>query len=221
MPEINDVTIKFIGSPSIRSVFTGLPEPIIPQSPPVTSNIGLPIVDIPGCVEYNPNGPGLLKDDSNGTYTICDANIPSFNPIQYTPNEMIMTGPPEYIPKLEDTSDSDVDELPSQLPNQVKPPVPNIPIVEENKEETVELIEEPTFVEKYLPAPEEVTTTVTIAVAAASAAVFGKPIAELLLKLIKPTVKKVINKISKIRGKKKPILSVLERRQLQRALRKE
>jgi len=55
-----------------------------------------------------------------------------------------------------------------------------------------------------------------IATAAAMAAVFGKPIAEFLLKLVKPAVKKVIDKINKARGKEAPILSVFERRQLQR-----
>jgi len=214
MPEIRDVRIgeiKDIGVPPVRDIFTGLPV-AIPQSPPVTVTIGSPIVDIPGCVEYNPNGPGLVKDDPNGTYTLCDGQVPSFDPIDYEPEGMVMTGPPEPVPEV----DGNVPEIPETpvIPEINKTPVPIIK--EEPKKEVVEVPEEPTWVEEYLPSPQEVSTTVTIAVAAAGAAVFGKPIAEFLLKLIKPAVKKIIDKINKARGKHPPILSVFERRQLQR-----
>ena len=66
----------------------------------------------------------------------------------------------------------------------------------------------------------QVTTTVIIAATAASAAVFGKPIADFLLKLIKPTVRKVIQKVKDKVGVTPEVLSVRERRQLQRDLRK-
>ena len=221
MPQINNVEIREIQDiqiPPVNSIFTGLPI-ALPQSPPVTVTIGSPIVNIPGCVEYNPNGPGVIKDDPNGTYTICDATVPSFNPIEYDPDEMVMTGPPEPEPEYEGIkSDNEISDIP-QTPT---PQVPQIPTVEikKEKEKTVEIVEEPTFVEKYLPSAEEVSTTVTIAVAAASAAVFGKPLAELLLKLIKPLVKKVVQKAKDKIGVKEEVLSVAERRQLQRDLRK-
>ena len=214
MPEIRDVRIgeiKDIGAPPVRDIFTGLPV-AIPQSPPVTVTIGSPIVDIPGCVEYNPNGPGLVKDDPSGTYTLCDGQVPSFDPIDYEPEGMVMTGPPEPVPEV----DGNVPEIPETpvIPKINKTPVPII--TEEPKKEVVEVPEEPTWVEEYLPSAQEVSTTVMIATAAAMSAVFGKPIAELLLKLVKPVVKKVVDKINKARGKEAPILSVFERRQLQR-----
>ena len=217
MSEIRDVKvepIKEIGIPPVKSIFTGLPVKV-PQSPPVTVTIGSPIVDMPGCVEYNPNGPGLVKDDPNGTYTLCDGNIPSFNPIEYEPDGMIMTGPPEPVPKLDETAP----EVPDTSVVQQVPQIPASTVVPEPKNEVVEVQEEPTFVEKYLPTAEEVTTTVTIATAAAAAAVFGKPLAELILKLIKPAVKKVVQKVKNKLGKEGPILSVTERRQLQRRMR--
>ena len=218
MPEIRDVKINEIGIPPVRSIFTGLPEPVITNvSPPVTVTIGTPIVNVPGCVEYNPNGPGV-DNDSNGNRVICDATVPSFNPIEYEPDGMVMTGPPEPVPSY----DGDTPEIPViptlDIPSGA-PPVTAI-VKKEEKEEPVEVIEEPSFVEKYLPSAQEVSTTVTIAVAAATAAVLGKPLAELLLKLIKPLVKKVVQKAKDKIGVKAEVLSVAERRQLQRDLRK-
>lgn len=221
MPDIRDVKvepIREIGIPPVRSIFTGLPEPVITDvSPPVTVTIGTPIVNVPGCVEYNPNGPGV-DNDPNGNRVICDATIPSFNPIDYDPDEMVMTGPPEPVPSYE----GETPEIPVTPTLDIPPGAPPVTAIVEKKEEekAIEVVEEPTFVEKYLPSAEEVSTTVTIAVAAATAAVFGKPLAEFLLKLIKPLVKKVIKKAKDKIGVKAEVLSVEERRQLQRDLRK-
>jgi hypothetical protein len=55
-----------------------------------------------------------------------------------------------------------------------------------------------------------------IAVAATTAALVAKPLSEILLKLVKPTIKKVMKKISTIRGVPPKILSVQERRNIQR-----
>ena len=224
MPEIRNVNVRIdsireIGIPPVRSVFTGLPEPIIKDVPiPVTVTIGTPIVNVPGCVEVNLDD---AINDPNGNVTFCDGDVPSFNPPDYDPNQMTLTGPPEPLaeaPKL-DLEPPKTPELPE---TPIKTPQPTVPIVtaEEEKEEAIEIVEEPTFVEQYLPSAEEVTTTVTIAVAAATAAVFGKPLAELLLKLIKPVVKKVIKKLKDKVGSTEEVLSVAERRQLQRDLRK-
>ena len=224
MPEIRNVNVRIdsireIGIPPVRSVFTGLPEPIVKDVPvPVTVTIGTPIVNVPGCVEVNLDD---AINDPNGNVTFCDGNVPSFNPPDYDPNQMTLTGPPEPLaeaPKL-DLEPPKTPELPE---TPIKTPQPTVPIVtaEEEKEEAIEIVEEPTFVEQYLPSAEEVTTTVTIAVAAATAAVFGKPLAELLLKLIKPAVKKVIKKLKDKVGSTEEVLSVSERRQLQRDLRK-
>lgn len=234
MPQINDVRIEEISAadiPPIRSIFTG-PPISLPNSPPVTLTIGTPIVDVPGCVEANLNGPGLVKDDPNGNVVFCDGQVPSFNPINYDPEEDVkLTGPPEAIvPKL---------DLEGKIPKTPQVFIPKTPentitsceIDEEyneqlkrcekkNNEENVEIKEELTFVEQYLPSANEVITTVTVAVAAATAAVFGKPLAELLLRTIKPLVEKVVQKAKNKVGYKEVVLSVSERRKLQRDLRK-
>ena len=61
-----------------------------------------------------------------------------------------------------------------------------------------------------------VTTTASIAVVATTSALLAKPLADLLLKVVKPTVKKVIKKIAVLRGKKTQTESVFERRQEQK-----
>ena len=182
-----------------------------------------PIIDIPGCVETHPDGPGLIDKDSSGVMTLCDGQVPSFNPIDYNPRQLVFTGPPTPTKGVK----TKTPEAPENVEVPYTPMLPkldtpeiSIPTEEKKEEETVEIIEEPGFVEKYLPTAEEVTTTVTIATAAAAAAVFGKPIAELILRLIKPAVKQVLNKIQKKLGKRGEILSTSQRRQLQRDLRK-
>jgi len=67
-----------------------------------------------------------------------------------------------------------------------------------------------------IPAPGMVVTTGGIAVIATSSALLAKPLADILLKVVKPTVKKVMKKIATIRGKTVPVLSIAERRQEQR-----
>jgi len=57
-----------------------------------------------------------------------------------------------------------------------------------------------------------------IAVIATSSALLAKPLADLLLKAVKPAVKKVMKKIATLRGKKPPILSVGERLAEQRQM---
>ena len=223
MPEIRNVQIgeiREINIPPVHSIFTGLPEPVINNTAPLTSGLSLPIIDIPGCVETHPDGPGLIDKDSSGVMTLCDGQVPSFNPIDYNPRQLVFTGPP--------TPTKGVKTKTPEAPENVEVPytpmlpkldTPEISIPKEEKKEEVIEIEEPGFVEKYLPTAEEVTTTVTIATAAA-AAVFGKPIAELILRLIKPAVKQVLNKVQNKLGKRGEILSTSQRRQLQRDLRK-
>ena len=70
-----------------------------------------------------------------------------------------------------------------------------------NKNICVALYEDIGIVEQYLPSPAIVTTTAVIASVAASSALLAKPLADLLLKVVKPAVKKVIGKVNAILGK--------------------
>ena len=56
-------------------------------------------------------------------------------------------------------------------------------------------------IEAFLPAPQLVTTTAVIAMVATGSALLAKPLADLLLKVVKPVVKKAIGTIQKKLGK--------------------
>lgn len=96
IPEIqtNGIVVRDISIPDIST--TVIPEPrySIPSAPPVTVNIGVPIVDMPGCVEAheqndNSEKSGILsEDDPKGVKTYCDAATPSFSPIDYDKEEL-------------------------------------------------------------------------------------------------------------------------------------
>ena len=79
-----------------------------------------------------------------------------------------------------------------------------------------ETLSVPDQVLQNIPSAGMVTTTASIAVVATSSALLAKPLADLLLKAVKPAVKKVMKKIAALRGKKIPPQSVLEKRQEQR-----
>ena len=100
-------------------------------------------------------------------------------------------------------------------PTPAAPEIPKKPVTAIVEEEPAPEPEIP-WQEKYLPTPEAATTTAAIAVVATTSALLAKPLADLLLKVIKPVVKKVITKAQKLIGKKVPIESVKDRRDQQR-----
>ena len=212
MAEIPDIGIRNV---EIRDVslpnWMTTPPQSIPPVAPVTQQVGVPIINIPGCVEAhidNDDGKNknLVGDDPDGARVFCDGNMPSYNPIDYTPENLTITRPAE-VPKVPTPPTPEV-----KAPEIPKAAAPTTAVVEEQPEPEPEI----PWTEKYLPAPEAATTTAAIAVVATTSALLAKPLADLLLKVIKPTVKKVIKKIAAIRGKKTPIESVKERRDQQR-----
>ena len=239
MAEIRDIDIRNVEIRNINIPNWMTNQPRLPSAPPVTVQVGVPVIDIPGCVEAhldNQQGTNdnLVEDDSDGAKVFCDGNMPSFNPIRYEPENMVIersapvpkVNPPEIpapeIPK--DTAPPKVEEKEVECP---PPNAPRIGDVAQNQKERVSgyelqngicvtLYEDIPWQAQYLPAPQVAATTAGIAVVATSSALLAKPLADLLLKVFKPVIKKVITKISKIRGKKVKIESLKERRDLQR-----
>ena len=245
MADIRDVDIRSVEVRDINIPSWMTTPPRIPSAPPVTVQVGVPVIDIPGCVEAhldNKKGTNdkLTEDDPDGARVFCDGNMPSFNPIDYNPEELKYEQPPPKPPVVRPPETPAPPEVPKNAAPEVKaqvvPPCPGpnalrVGDVAQNQKERVsgyelqtvdgELIcvtlwEDIPIVAQYLPTPQVASTTAAIAVTAASSALLAKPLADLLLKVIKPAVKKVIAKISKLRGKKVKIESLRERRDLQR-----
>ena len=175
---------------------------------PVTVQIGTPIVNMPGCVtahEKSGNNKNVVDDDPKGAKVFCDGQTPSFDPIQYEPENLTIekSAPVPNLPPAPDA------------PTPAAPEIPKKPVTAIVEEEPAPEPEIP-WQEKYLPTPEAATTTAAIAVVATTSALLAKPLADLLLKVIKPVVKKVITKAQKLIGKKVPIESVKDRRDQQR-----
>ena len=251
MPEIpiitgGDISIKDIQINTIPTYDFNNTSTSIPLAAPVVVNIGVPVVNIPGCVEATETNSAknnqLREDDPNGVVTFCDSGVPNFNPLSFEPNQMIMTGPPKV-----DTRSPDTPTPPEVKPPQTKQPVVSAVVecptpVQEAQEPVGTLVEGfrkevvgyklidktcvqitepvalPTQILAGLPSGGQVMQVGGIAVIATSSALLAKPLADLLLKAVKPAVKKVMKKIAKIRGKKPPILSSGERRAEQRQM---
>ena len=251
MPEIpiitgGDISIKDIQINTIPTYDFNNTSTSIPLAAPVVVNIGVPVVNIPGCVEATETNSAknnqLREDDPNGVVTFCDSGVPNFNPLSFEPNQMIMTGPPKV-----DTRSPDTPTPPEVKPPQTKQPVVSAVVecptpVQEAQEPVGTLVEGfrkevvgyklidktcvqitepvalPTQILAGLPSGGQVMQVGGIAVIATSSALLAKPLADILLKAVKPAVKKVMKKIAKIRGKKPPILSSGERRAEQRQM---
>ena len=158
-----------------------LPPVAIPEAPPVTLDIGIPVIE-----------------------------LPHFNPMDMEPE----ADPPRIVPPKTKPAE----------PPAAKPPPVKLPKKEAPKSETLPVIPEPTVEMKPLPQriveaiptiPQAVNTAGTSAIAVSAA--LATP---LLLKAIRPTIKKLAKKLQKALGKKVKVESVYERRKFQRSLRR-
>jgi hypothetical protein len=245
--EIKDISVRDLDIPDVRITETiNYSQPVIPYAPPVVVEIGVPIVNIPGCVESNENNSGknnnLFQDDPRGNKVYCDSGVPSYDPINFEPEQIL---PTMSAPIPNDKPDTPVPEIPESP--QVKPPVATAqvecPTAVQQAQEPVgtyvngfrervtgyELIDQtcvqiteevplPRQIVEGLPSGGQVVQVGGVAVIATTSALLAKPLADLLLKAVKPAVKKVLKKVASIRGKKPPVLSVGERRAEQRQM---
>ena len=199
--------------------------------PPVVLNIGNPIVDMPGCVkahkdnQYHKSGlpvdKNLVQDDPDKAMIVCDATVPSYDAMNYEPEQLIITretpppvvAPPPEVdpPEVPPTGDlGGKEEVPCPGPGQLR--VGDLTQAGDEKVIGHELSEdgkvcvtlyEPTSpAEKFLPSVNQSTTTVAIAVLATA----GAAATPLLLRVIKPIIKKATDFVKKKLGKdiKKP-----------------
>ena len=240
IPEIriNNLRIGDVRIPEMPRWLTTDPPVALPIYPPVTTQLGTPIVNIPGCVTAHKDSSentNLKEEDDKGVVTLCDAGTPSFNALDYDANKINLEQepppPPAYkpppkpeppqtktppVPKTE----APMPECPSRA-QELKNPIGKI--LEGNQKivayemvgkeclPVMEKLSIPDQIVQNIPSAGMVTTTASIAVVATSSALLAKPLADLLLKVVKPAVKKVMKKVAALRGKKIPPQSSAER----------
>ncbi len=169
--------------------------PIWKTNVPVINNISKPIVDIPGCVRVHRNNLTSLIDsdkDEYGTYTECgNFSIPSFEPLQYNPNEFVYTQsetpqnqeqefvqptvePPKYEPKKKKDDPLFVacpgkkDQRVGDYRNEFKLERVIGHERSEDGTECITLYESTKFIEQYIPNPPQLVSTALIASVAAT-----------------------------------------------------
>ena len=238
----NAISIREIAIPQVNTVVDNYTR--IPLGPPVVVNIGTPIVNIPGCVEAhktnNPKNSQIRTDDEKGLVTYCDSGAPSFDPILYEPDQMIITRPSDVnnipkdapvvpetpeIPKSPDIPTAKID-CPTASQNAKEPigefiqgfrkKVTEYKLIGNECIQVTEDVPIPQQIVAGLPTGGQVMQVGGVAVIATTSALLAKPLADLLLKVVKPTIKKVMKKIAKIRGKKVVIESLKDRQGQQR-----
>ena len=181
----------------------------------------------------------LVNDDPKGNTTLCDAGAPYYYPADYDYRDLTWTtvNPnEENVDEGVNTEDPPAPNLdtpeppptPTNTDGEVECPPLNarrIGDLSQNGKERVKeykltpdgkicetIWEDVPAIDAYLPAVNVVTTTAGIAAVATTSALLAKPLADLLLKVVKPLVKKVIAKVKeKVLGKKPPVLSLRER----------
>ena len=192
----------------------------------------------------------VYTDDPRGNLVVCGAEMPSYKPLDFTPGTLTYTkaNPPIIDPNVKKPAEVssqpgnvspvpsgglDISNVATELPC---PPPDAIPLGAKNKSQTAviigyeridgeckaiyEQLDVPAIISNYLPGAPVVMTTATIAAVATTSAIFAKPLGDILLKAVKPIVKKTIKKIKAKFGKKVSVESVSQRQKFQRSLRK-
>ena len=216
MSEIPEIRVQNVDIPRIQapSIYNYVPHT---QTYPFILHIGSPIVDMPGCVKFHPDSadnretPNLKEEDSQGTKVLCDGQYPMYDAMDYTPEDLliqvdtpppVVQPPPEIDPpEVPPTGDIGAEETPCPGPNNLR--VGDLTLsgdervtghkLSEDGKVCITLYEPTTAAEKFLPSPNQASTTLAIAVIATA----GAAATPLLLRLIKPAVKKAIATIQK------------------------
>ena len=230
MSEINEINIPNVVIPKFGTNEVWLNDvPFIPSNhPSVTTQIGFPIVEIPGCVKMHkdnqdkvtrmPFDHDLVNQDEDGVTTLCPhGEYPTYDAMEYTPEQLIIqretpAPPVEPPPEIEPPEIPDTGDLGKQ--EDVACPGPGqlrVGDVTQSGDERVvghqlsddgkicETLYEPTTaIEKFIPSTNQVTNTLAIAVIATA----GATATPIILRIVRPILKKLWDTIQKKMGKK-------------------
>ena len=201
--EIKDVSIPDIYVPDVPAIYT----------PYYNFSIKPLDIEVIGCTYQhrdikNTGNRNLLIEDPNGVFTTCDFPFPSFIPLDYTPENLILVEEPlgeDMTPEIPDTD-------PPKLPNNEPPPDPPFVPCPSNKDlrvgdfrndkklervvahkkidnECVTIYEDVAFVDQYIPSAPQFVGVFSLALVGASA--------PLVLNLVRPLVKQAVSKLTK------------------------
>ena len=238
MDPIEEIGIQNIGIPILPKIGTKIWSVRVPRTqtmdPPVTIRLGFPIVDMPGCVEAHPDnktqiGPNglpldrnLVNDDEAGVKILCpNGQYPSYDALNFEPEQIIPTvaaPPPPVAPPAPEIPPTGglvtEEETPCPGPGQLRvgdltqsgdERVIGHRLLQDGK--TCETLYEPTTViEKFLPPLNQTSTVTSLAIVATA----GAAATPLLIRIIKPVVKKIWAKIQKKLGKEVKRPSIAE-----------
>jgi len=169
----------------------------------------------------------LVNDDPKGNVVLCDAGMPYYEPPDYDARELTwqtVTPDQEEGDEGLNLEEPNVDAPDTPTPDtniptdkEIECPPPNARRIGDRNQKGDEQVKEYKLtpdgkicetiwepvpaVEQFLPTAGVVTTTAVIATVATTSALFAKPLADLLLKVIKPVVKKVMTKVNSIMGR--------------------
>ena len=187
--------------PNLPNWLTSEPPRAIPIYPPVTGGVGVPIIDMPGCVEaHQEDDKGkneqLSDDDPKGVRVFCDAGMPAFDPMDFNKDNLKFEGeaaippvntgdpPPLDTPEIPgDTAKTKELKCPTEA-QQLKEPIGTL--VKDGREKIIEY---------RLVGKECIAISEEISFAD---------------QVVKPIIKQIFKKVQKLLGKEPPKLSASE-----------
>ena len=228
MSPVNEINIPNITIPNVVSNQQWLNSiPNIPSNhPPVTTHIGFPIVEIPGCVKMHkdnqdkvtrmPFDHDLVNQDEDGVTTLCPhGEYPTYDAMEYTPEQLLITQetPPPPVEPPPTPPEFETDAIPDTKDKEVDCPGPGqlrVGDITQSGDERVvghelsddgkvcETLYEPTTpLEKFIPSTNQVTNTLAIAVIATA----GATATPIILRIVRPILKKLWDTLQKKMGK--------------------
>ena len=209
--EIPDISIPEIYIPDVPEIYT--PHYLTITKPPD--------INVIGCTYQhrdikNTGNRNLLLEDPNGVFTTCDFPFPSFIPLDYTPENLVITEEvpvnnetpalPESkqpkIPEIKKDKDIKLEPCPSKKDQRVgdfrnEKRLERVIGHERGQDgvECITLYEDVPFVDQYIPESSTIVSTAVIGLVAASS--------PLILNIIKPAIKNIVKKLTKKKNKVK------------------